>query len=98
MSDKEIIDKLEKYTEKNIPCDSCRYCAERPNVNYCIKELLNLYKELKQDYIDLDKECREEKELSEEHHKINGELQAKITKLEEENEMLKGMFKKSIKE
>lgn len=47
-----------------------------------IKGLLNLYKN--------------EKEINQEHQKINGELQTKITKLEEENLMLKGMFKKSI--
>lgn len=44
MTDKEkkTIELLNKYTDRNFPCDSCKYCSERPNVNYSIKILLNL--------------------------------------------------------
>ena len=43
-----------------------------------IKDLLDLYKELKQDYIDLDKECREEKERNKELEE-NDEILRTIT-------------------
>lgn len=37
---------LEKYTEKDIPCDSCRYCTERPKVSKAVRNLIAKYKEL----------------------------------------------------
>lgn len=42
---------LEEYTEKNIPCDSCRYCGERPNVTKAVRNLIARNKELEQNYI-----------------------------------------------
>lgn len=45
----EDIKKLEKYTEKDIPCDSCRYCGERPNVSKALRNLIARYKELEQE-------------------------------------------------
>ena len=41
---------LEKYTEKDIPCDSCRYCGERPNVTKAVRNLIAKYKELEKKY------------------------------------------------
>lgn len=40
---------LEKYTEKDIPCDSCRYCRERPNVTKAVRNLIVRYKELEKE-------------------------------------------------
>lgn len=39
---------LEEYLEKDIPCDSCRYCGERPNVSKAVRNLIARYKELEQ--------------------------------------------------
>ncbi len=48
MSEEEIIKKLKSYTETAIPCDSCRYCIERPNIYYAIQGLLDLYNKEKE--------------------------------------------------
>ena len=71
LSEEEILDKL--TNPKKYPLIEIIRKFKREGIeNFIItrseyiKDLLDLYKELKQDYIDLDKECREEKEKNKE--------------------------------
>lgn len=39
---------LEKYVEKDIPCNSCKYCTERPKVAGALRNLIKRNKELEE--------------------------------------------------
>jgi cell division protein ZapA (FtsZ GTPase activity inhibitor) len=99
MSEEEIIEIL-KNMERRLNGDI--YCYFK-YTNYekiqAIQGILDLYKQEKEK----SKKCEYYEEIADElhkanqaHQKLNGELRVKIKKLEEENSMLKGMFKKSI--
>lgn len=83
MTDKEkkTIELLNKYTDRNFPCDSCKYCSERPNVNYSIKILLNLIEKQQ-------KEIQRLIEIEKEHKKENGELRERINNEIENHKVL----------
>lgn len=91
MTDKEkkTIELLNKYTDRNFPCDSCKYCSERPNVNYSIKILLNLIE-------------KQQKEL-EPIKKLNIPVETLVSEfnrledLEDNTEMLKSELEKKDK-
>ena len=85
MSEEEIIERV-KYVQSYIlrigNISSIEHNKICKENAKAIQKLIDLY--------------QEQKQINQEHQKINGELRVKIKKLEEENSMLKGMFKKSI--
>lgn len=80
---------LEKYTEKDIPCDSCRYCGERPNVTKAVRNLIVRYKELEKEKLSKSGIYKIDINLKENYipkSKVQEKIEHRIKKLEKMQE------------